>query len=126
MADDYAASAKRHSEAASDLAANAKYDNAGYLIGYTAECAIKHKMRQVSGQATERIEGHCPNIMNALRLRIQHRGLTGQWLQVVRGPNPLSDWEVDQRYASNGHVTKEKFEDWQKFANRLMSLAGIK
>ena len=40
--------AKRHFADAEDLAGRQRLDNAGYLIGLAAECAVKHAVRNVA------------------------------------------------------------------------------
>jgi hypothetical protein len=44
VAEDYQSAALRHFEDATTLRISGRYDNAGHLIGFAAECAIKHRI----------------------------------------------------------------------------------
>ena len=66
MTQDYESAAVRHFEDAQTLWASGRVDNAGHLIGFAAECAIKHRISSLR-PAAKSPQGHFPEILIAAR-----------------------------------------------------------
>ncbi len=65
MPEAYGDAAKRHYADARMLAASQRYDNAGHLIGFAAECALKHALDLHEPQA-ENPKLHLPQIVSVM------------------------------------------------------------
>lgn len=77
MPNDYESAARRHMEDATTLEAAGKFDNAGHLIGFAAECAIKWRINNTRPTATS-VHGHFPDLLIAARKQLGARsGYTG-------------------------------------------------
>lgn len=121
----YQDAALRHYDDANHLADCERWDNAGHLMGFAAECAVKHA---VQGQTKAQVP-HChfPELTQKIRkiggrnaLQTAHKALsrTGQ-------PSAFDDWDVASRYGATGQVTACQFRAWQRAAGRVMRAAGI-
>ncbi|WP_157064035.1 hypothetical protein [Methylobacterium tarhaniae] len=126
MPDDYAAAAARHYHDAESLAANARYDNAGHLIGFAIECAIKKKLREIHKNPTMICEGHHPTVQAELRRTLSSRGMSGPWLSISQDKKLLQGWLVGDRYSADGAVSQAKYGEWLASAQKVLSVAGIK
>lgn len=124
--DNYAEAAVRHLDDAEHLASLGRYDNAGHLVGFAGECAMKQKLRDLTQRAGENFHGHHPSPQTQLRTQLQRRGMQGQWLALCAGPTLFPDWDVNHRYSSDGVVTHQMYSRWLLLSKRLMSLAKIK
>lgn len=120
--EDYEASAIRHYKDAAALAAGEKLDNAGHLIGFAVECAIKHKIG-ILGEGE--LKQHLPDILPAARKRLGSRQNFVGMFNLIKG-DVLAGWQVDQRYSQNNYVTRERFDDWQRQAQRILGAGGLK
>ncbi len=127
MPDNYAQAAIRHLNDAEHLAASARHDNAGHLIGFAAECAIKVAAAGFF-RPGERIDGHLPNkIKNVIRAKLQGRGITGQLLALVDARSSFfAEWDIEARYWDDGSITPEKYAVWLKDAKRAFGIAKIR
>jgi hypothetical protein len=126
LPDDYSSAAKRHSVDAKTLSSAARYDNAGHLIGFAAECAMKYKLRALHKAPTLNFEGHHPRPQTMIRQFLQGRRLAGPWLALVSGSPLFNDWRIDDRYAPDGTVTKDMYDAWEASAEKIMNMAGIR
>lgn len=124
--DDYLSAAKRHRADAELLAADGRFDNAGHLIGFAAECAIKKKLRDLDRQPTACYDGHHPKPQTQLRASMNKMRLGGPWLALANGPKLFADWSVDGRYASDNTVTKAQYDAWKVATDKLFVLAKIR
>jgi len=57
MVDDYAQAPVRHHQDSAELD---RFDNAGYLMGFAAECAMKKKLRDLHGDQNLKFDGYHP------------------------------------------------------------------
>jgi len=121
-AEDYSGSAVRHFEDAIALQAAGTYDNAGHLIGFAAECAIKSKLGDLGNEG---LMAHLPELLPAARKRLGSRvGYVGMY-SLIKG-DILNGWSIDHRYAPTGKVTQEALAEWITATKRLLAAAGIK
>lgn len=122
--EEYAEAAIRHYDDAHRLGASERFDNAGHLLGFAAECAIKHKI-EITPSVDDNPGLHLPQILPAARKRLGSRaGFTGMY-DVLKA-EIFSDWSVHYRYSATGRYSREMFETWAAVTRRLFAAAGIK
>jgi len=124
VAQNYGSAATRHFEDASALHASGRLDNAGHLIGFAAECAIKHRITSLQpGQGSP--QGHFPDILLAARKALGPRsGYTGMF-DVIRA-DIFRGWNVNRRYDETGHTEAAELLKWFEATKRLFATAGLK
>lgn len=119
--DQYKDAAIRHYSDATFLRTAGRLDNAGHLIGFSAECAIKHAIETVSSSA-DKPRGHLPDFLGVARKHLNSRSP----MYVLLQSNLLSGWRVDRRYHASGETTANELDAWTSHARRLLGAAGIK
>ncbi len=122
MPENYGAAALRHYADAKLLASNERYDNAGHLIGFAAECSIKHVF-QPSGSGRYK---HLPQLLNAFPRLVQGRDPRKKAMYAI---SPLlrtafNDWDVSLRYQDDG-IDKNTYEKWEQMARRALGAAEL-
>ena len=124
--EDYEDAAARHFSDADLLAQDCRWDDAGHLMGFAAECAVKHAVRRTLQVDVPRC--HFPDLTSRVR-SIGGRNALGK----VRGalnrpgtPTAFHDWAVDMRYRASGHVSGDQFKVWKRAAGRLLAAAGVR
>lgn len=122
--EDYQAAAIRHFQDASALRAEGRLDNAGHLIGFCAECAIKHRIESL-GTGERSPAQHLPEILNAARRRLGERSGYVEMHHVLKS-NIFADWAVDHRYAPTGKTTLVQVAAWFTITQRLLAAAHIR
>lgn len=117
----YEQSAVRHYANAILLQGANQFDNAGHLLGFSAECAIKHAISSFKpGRLNPK--GHFPEYLNIARKHIDARSNMYNLLQ----QNLMDGWRVDRRYFATGHTTATELNNWDRDARRILGAAGIK
>lgn len=122
--EDYHAAAVRHYEDAKTLKHTGRLDNAGHLIGFAAECAIKHKIGSL-GTGASSPPLHIPDIIHAARKRLGERVGYSSMFNLLKG-DIFADWAVDHRYAETGKVTEQQINAWVQITQRLFAAANIR
>lgn len=122
--EDYHDSAIRHLADAKALKAEARLDNAGHLVGFAAECAIKFRIEALSG-GEESPQQHLPFILAAARKRLGGRVGYASMYSIIKA-DIFTDWSVDHRYSANGKVTVNQLDGWISIAHRLFAAANIR
>lgn len=117
----YKDAAQRHYIDAILLRNANRIDNAGHLVGFSAECAIKHAIASVRN-STESPRGHFPDFSKIARKHFNNRSSMYELLQ----QNLLSGWRVDRRYHATDQTNDAELESWVKDTRRLLGAAGIK
>lgn len=128
LPEQYRDAALRHYTDAQRLAESGAWDNAGHLIGFAAECALKHAF-SLEEPSDDSPRVHLPDLAGALRKRISGRDpkYPGLWpLLTQNSGGYFADWAVSQRYDETGKVSKEKYEKWCVMATRTISAAKIR
>ncbi|WP_458437417.1 hypothetical protein [Methylorubrum extorquens] len=120
--EDYAGAALRHFSDARTLKDAGRIDNAGHLIGFAAECAIKHRVGELTNDS---LKLHLPELIQAARKRLGSRIGYASMHSLLKG-DVLTCWAVDHRYALTGLVSEERFLVWQQTTKRLFAAAGLK
>lgn len=126
MVEKYDSAAVRHYEDAELLRDSGRLDNAGHLVGFAAECAIKHGISTFNSGLPSPY-GHLPKFLRVAVTHLKGRGRNpnSALFEIVKG-NIFSDWNVDQRYCETGTILKEELDVWFKVTRRLIGAAGIK
>ncbi|GGC63712.1 hypothetical protein GCM10011504_47400 [Siccirubricoccus deserti] len=122
--EDYQAAALRHYQDASALRDAGRLDNAGHLIGFSAECAIKYRIESL-GSGDRSPAQHLPDILVAARKRLGERSNFTSMYNLLKS-DIFADWAVDHRYSSTGKTTSEQFEAWVHITRRLLAAANIR
>jgi hypothetical protein len=120
--DDYESAALRHFEDADLLQRQGRLDNAGHLVGFAAECAIKHRIATLQ-PSNDNPHGHLPQLAATARKHLQkHRS---SMFDVLRN-SVFDTWDVNRRYHATGTTTAEELETWFKVTKRLFAAANLK
>lgn len=122
--EDYQQAAVRHFADASTLRAAGRLDNAGHLVGFAAECAIKHKIGTL-GTGEAALAQHLPTMLPAARKKLGERVGYSAMFDVLKG-DAFSDWAIDHRYSKDGKVTDEQIKAWLNLTQRLFAAANIR
>jgi len=123
--EDYPAAALRHFEDAEALAGSGRYDNAGHLIGFAAECAVKAAWRNYfPGEDVRRI--HFPDLRDAVKRKFSSRRDLALRKVIRSVPDLLSGWDIALRYAADQTIDGDRFSLWKQHACRLLHAAGLK
>jgi hypothetical protein len=126
MVEKYDSAALRHYEDAELLRANGCLDNAGHLIGFAAECAIKHGISTFNPN-TNSPHGHLPEFLTIALKHLNGRGRNSKALVLdVERSAVFSGWDVGHRYCETGTILTAELDAWFKAASRLIGWAGIK
>lgn len=126
MPDDYEQAAARHFRDAVSLAEKHCFDNAGHLIGISAECAVKKQVRLLENDPNLRVEGRHRSPLRRLRTVLDRRRLKGPWLALCTQPDYLSGWEIDHRYSPDGTITEAQYRSWHQQVTKVLQLARIR
>ena len=124
MAEDYEGAAARHYTDALELKAQGRRDNAGHLVGFAAECAIKHQIQSLQPAAASP-HVHLPDLLAAARKKFAARGTQLSMYQLVKDDH-FKTWNVNRRYWSTGSTSEDELDHWFTMARRLLGAAGIK
>ena len=122
MDENYEQAAVRHFNDAEHLAAEGRHDNAGHLIGFAAECAIKHAVAAL-GHDSERL--HLPALVGSAQRHL--RGRRGELMRKAIGGSAFFDgWRVSRRYEPDGSTSAEQYGLWRTSASRALGAAGLR
>jgi hypothetical protein len=124
LAEDYESSAARHFDDATLLRASGKLDNAGHLIGFAAECAIKHRITTLQPRH-DSPHGHFPEILIAARKHLGQRTGYASMFDVIRA-DIFSGWHVNRRYSKTGTTSEAELDAWFSVTKRILATAGLK
>jgi len=116
---DYASASRRHLQSAQFLLLHNHYDNAAYLSGYVAECALK---------AVIEIAGRPPKIHSLDILGNQALVLAADLSYAARRYHVdlnsylvmlQKNWTSGLRYSTSGFIQKQNAEDFVENARQL-------
>jgi hypothetical protein len=124
LVEKYDSAAIRHFEDAEFLKDSGKLDNAGHLIGFAAECAIKHKISTLSSN-TIVPHGHFPDILISARKHLGSRSNYTTMYNILRS-DIFDGWHVNRRYYQTGNTTTLEIDAWFGIAKRLFATANLK
>lgn len=123
--DNYADAALRHWSDAKVLEENQCVDNADHHYGFAAECAIKKVLAvQNQGSLSDAYKKHINVLWD--RINIQSiQQIAPSLVAILKTGNQFQEWNVDQRYASNGAVLVAAMQMHKKAASRLLGATGL-
>ena len=124
MSESYALASVRHFDDADALASVERFDGAGHLIGFSAECALKHHIQTIkAGQDAP--HAHFPSIVEIAKRHIQQRKQTAMH-QILKNPELMKGWDVSQRYSPDGATSEEAYKLWRAQASHMIFAAGLR
>jgi HEPN domain-containing protein len=126
MARNYAEAALRHYVDARNLANSGRYDDAGYLIGLAAECALKHAAQGFTVPKNSEIDGYLPQVKRIIRGLLDGRNVRGPLLAIANRREFFEHWHINNRYEANGHIDRVIYEEWMKSAEVALSAAKLR
>ncbi|ADJ23991.1 conserved hypothetical protein [Hyphomicrobium denitrificans ATCC 51888] len=127
MAEAYNQSALRHYFDSEKLADLGRFDNAGHLIGFAAECALKHAFAIMEPVNSPRV--HLPDLANALLKHVKSRNSQETALRNLLAQTKggfFDDWRVAARYEIDGLVDQATYRKWRGLAQRAIGAAGLR
>jgi hypothetical protein len=128
MPENYAQASVRHYIDAAKLADGRRYDNAGHLIGFAAECAIKHAFNMLV-PASQSPKVHLPELAKAALKRMKSRNPVASPMQSLLaqlGSGYFQNWTVESRYSGDGFITEASYLRWHQIATRTLLAAGLR
>jgi hypothetical protein len=124
MAEVYNEAALRHFSDAEHLSTDGRLDSAGHLIGFAAECAVKHAIVSLRfGDQAPHL--HFPELVDVAKRRLSGRQ-TQSMFTILQSPKFMKDWLVADRYSPNGIVTQNMYDRWRSDASRVLGAAQIR
>jgi hypothetical protein len=128
VADSFPDAARRHRIDAKRLAAARRFQNAGHLIGFAAECLAK-EILEAAGITIDKPSGfreHFPMLRGAIRRDGRTRAMTV--LAPIIGSQPFLDgWTAECRYENDiSQVDAEvRFNSWIADVDSLFGATGM-
>ena len=121
----YKGAALRHFDDARYLATDSRWDDARHLMGFAAECSVKHAVQQHTRSAVPHV--HFPELTRSIRTLGGRNVLhpVRQALSRLGQPTAFDDWDVGMRYAATGSVSSDQYHEWRRATGRVMAAAGI-
>lgn len=127
--ENYAEAALRHWKDAELLEKESRVENADHHYGFAAECAIKKVLVAFptfssQGELGASYKKHVNMLwekVNDQSLQKSYPGLSA----LLKSANPFLDWEVNQRYAADGGVSKVAMASHKKSASRLLGSVNL-
>ena len=114
MTEDYFSAAARHYVDSELLLANKRFDNAGYLAGYTVECCFKAIILHGS-RRHPRQYGHDLTALGGVALDLalllspsQRRYRSDMISEILQA---VGDWDPQWRYSRTGSIPTERAKD---------------
>ncbi|MBC3413903.1 hypothetical protein HU720_21640 [Pseudomonas sp. SWRI51] len=124
MPENYGQASVRHYIDAEALASSQRFDGAGHLIGFSAECAIKHHIQTIlPGQDAP--HSHFPNLIDIAKRHLHQRRQTNMH-QILKKQDLMLGWDIAQRYSPDGSTTAEIYEIWRSQASHMIFAAGLR
>ncbi|KTC43822.1 hypothetical protein AO262_14505 [Pseudomonas fluorescens ABAC62] len=124
MEEKFAAAAVRHFRDADTLAASNSLDGAGHLIGFSAECALKHAVLSLR-PGVEKIQKHFPDLVEVAKRHLDMRAHHGLYI-ILKNPAFMQNWTVGSRYSEDGMITRKTYDLWRSQTRALMYAAKLR
>jgi hypothetical protein len=124
MGEPYSEAAVRHFEDAEQLAAHNRFDGAGHLIGFAAECAVKLSVEALRPGANAP-HLHFPDLIERAK-RILHGRRKHSMLILLSRESFMRGWNVAHRYSDDGAVSETHYRAWRTDATRALGAAGLR
>lgn len=124
MPECYSDAAIRHFRDAEALAGAKAFDNGAHLLGFAAECAIKHCIEGLR-PASQAPHLHLPELVEKAK-RLVHGRKKHPILTVLFRPTFMPGWKVEFRYSGDGTITQQMYELWRTDATRALGAAQLR
>lgn len=129
MADSFPDAARRHWSDAKHLAANDRFQNAGHLLGFAAECLAKEVLAGagiIIDKPSAQQWSHFPKLAEKIRMEGRTR-VMALLLPIVAKQAFLDGWQVECRYEANipRSDAETRYHSWQADVESLFNAAGI-
>lgn len=128
MTDSFADAATRHRHDARLLAESARYQNAGHLIGFAAECFVKAQLEQAEVDIGHKLKRHFPDLAKQIGRHASDRLAKAVW-DVVSDHNFLSGWSAERRYDACVDATSahREYDAWERNVDDLYrAIQGVR
>lgn len=123
MAENFASAAARHLDDAQILLGEHRFDNAAYLAGYVAECALKVLL--ISPAPSPKAVGHDLSVLTTDALRMlwlfapaMKRYTVPQTADVLA---LIQQWNPEMRYGATGDISDLDANHWVSGATQLFN-----
>ena len=128
MADSFPDAARRHWSDAKQLAANDRFQNAGHLLGFAAECLAKEALQSssiIKDTPDAKQWSHFPRLADRIRTDGRSRAMI-PLLPIITNPAFLDGWQAECRYEANITRTdaEKRFHAWHADVDSLFKAAG--
>jgi hypothetical protein len=128
LADSFPDSARRHRNDARSLATGHRFQNAGHLLGFAAECLAKEILAN-AGITIDKSSGfreHFPKLGQRIRMDGRTR-VMALLTPVVSTATFLDGWQAECRYEANLTLqdAETRFNSWWADVDPLFKAAGI-
>lgn len=131
--ENYTDAALRHWQDANILEEKRSLENADHLFGLAAECAIKSVLIKFPSFINDgKLNVYYKQHINILWGRVNHQSYHRAYPKLaafLKGSHDFDDWDVEQRYFSNGHLTAERLAIHKEATRRVLGtskLLGVK
>jgi hypothetical protein len=124
VSENYLEAALRHFADSDHLAEISRWGNAAHLVGFAAECAVKHRLGSLHPTA-KAPHGHFPDLVDTARKHLRARRDMALH-KVLKYPNLMDGWDVSLRYEGDAVVDQTKYSLWRGHAARLFAAAGLR
>jgi hypothetical protein len=128
VVDSFPDAARRHRSDAKHLATDQRFQNAGHLIGFAAECLVKEILKS-AGINIDKASGfkvHFPELQKQVRLQGRIRAMI-LLAPIVSGSTFLAGWAAECRYEQDivPFDAETRFQSWAADVETLFKAAGI-
>ena len=124
-AERYDDAALRHFNDAQCLATDCRWDNAGHLMGFAAECSVKHAVQNHTRSPVPHC--HFPDLSRKIRALGGRNALhpVRRALNRLGHATAFDDWDIAMRYAATDSVSSGQYSAWRQAAGLVMAAARI-
>lgn len=128
MAESFPDAARRHRNDAKHLATNRRFQNAGHLLGFAAECLAK-EILVGAGIPIDRSSGfreHFPTLGRKIQLNGRTR-VMALLMPIVQVVTFLDGWQAECRYETDipPQDAEARFKSWCADVDSLFKSAGV-
>ena len=128
MTDCFPDAARRHRSDAKHLALDRRFQNAGHLLGFAAECLAKEILAGagITLDKTSGLREHFPQLGNQICMNGRTR-VMALLMPIVRASTFLDGWKAECRYEANIFQAdaETRFNAWHADVDALFKAAGI-
>ena len=122
--DCYPEAALRHFRDAEHLASDQRWNGAGHLIGFAAECALKHAIASLRPDR-DAPHGHFPNLVTIAKRHLTTKHHLTLY-QLIGQADYFAGWSVNDRYAADDAISSTMYDQWRENATCTINAAGLR